>query len=212
MKPLFIITSVIHFTNKPLSYSNVRSVFTSEQRIEQTLKTIHSIKKYVPNAQIILIEAGDVDVPLFEKHVDIYKFLGSKFLVRSAVKSKFKGLGEAVILLSLNKLLQKLDYDYLFKISGRYFLNENFSLNYYHEKFYFLRSLDKKSVSTRLYWFPKTFLNLYMRTIFLTIPFLILGKSIEFCLLLLFPNTKIHLVDTLGVSGYIAPTGEFISE
>ena len=43
MSNLVLITSVINTPKKPLSYSKIRSVFTREERFEQTKKTIESI-------------------------------------------------------------------------------------------------------------------------------------------------------------------------
>ena len=45
---LILITSVICITNKPLSYTKTRSVFTHEERFEQTLKTIQTIRDKIP--------------------------------------------------------------------------------------------------------------------------------------------------------------------
>ena len=44
---LIIVTSVINTINEPLSYTETRSVFTAEQRFEQTIKSIESIKKNI---------------------------------------------------------------------------------------------------------------------------------------------------------------------
>ena len=43
MNNLVLITSVICTTNNPLSYTNNRSVYSHEERFEQTKKTIESI-------------------------------------------------------------------------------------------------------------------------------------------------------------------------
>ena len=49
-----LITSKIYVSNKPLTYINTRSIYSSEQRLNQTLETINSIKKYIPNYFIVL--------------------------------------------------------------------------------------------------------------------------------------------------------------
>ena len=57
----------------PLSYSNVRSVFTREERYEQTKKTIQSIKEKIPNCKIMIVECTDftkVEKEYFEKECD----------------------------------------------------------------------------------------------------------------------------------------------
>ena len=48
MNNLILITSVICTTNKPLSYTNNRSVYSHEERFEQTKKTIETVKEKIP--------------------------------------------------------------------------------------------------------------------------------------------------------------------
>ena len=45
MKNLVIITSVLNISNNPLSYTPTRSVYSYEERLEQTFKTIDSLSK-----------------------------------------------------------------------------------------------------------------------------------------------------------------------
>jgi hypothetical protein len=45
MNNLVFISSIINTPNIPLSYTNVRSVFSHEERFIQTKKTIETIKK-----------------------------------------------------------------------------------------------------------------------------------------------------------------------
>ena len=59
MNNLVLITSVINTPDKPLSYSKVRSVFTREERYEQTKKTIQSIKENIPDYKIMIVECTD---------------------------------------------------------------------------------------------------------------------------------------------------------
>jgi glycosyltransferase involved in cell wall biosynthesis len=59
MKNLFIITSVINTPNKPLSYISTRSVYSREERFNQTQITIISIRKYIPDCFIFLVECTD---------------------------------------------------------------------------------------------------------------------------------------------------------
>ena len=48
MNNLILITSVINTPNKPLSYTKNRSVFTRNERFEQTKKTILTVREKVP--------------------------------------------------------------------------------------------------------------------------------------------------------------------
>jgi hypothetical protein len=55
MKNLVLITSVICIENKPLSYTNVRSIYSHQERFEQTKKTIETIREKIPNAKIFVV-------------------------------------------------------------------------------------------------------------------------------------------------------------
>ena len=94
----FIITSVIYFSQKRLSKSTPRSVFTPEERAIQTLKTVHSIREKVPGAFIILLEMGKNKNIADEliRMVDKCVFIGNKVFVKWAVNGRFRGLGEAI--------------------------------------------------------------------------------------------------------------------
>jgi len=48
-KDIFVITSVIDTGNLPWSYCPQRSLFSPEERVTQTIKTIESIRKYAEN-------------------------------------------------------------------------------------------------------------------------------------------------------------------
>ena len=56
-----VIISVINTSNNPLNYSSVRSVFTPEERFNQTLFVIDSVRKRMQNAYIVLVEASNID-------------------------------------------------------------------------------------------------------------------------------------------------------
>ena len=54
MDNLVLITSVINTPNTPLSYTNTRSVFSRQDRFEQTKKTIKSVREKLSNSKIII--------------------------------------------------------------------------------------------------------------------------------------------------------------
>ena len=109
-KITFIITSVIYFPNKKLSYADKRSVFTPEQRATQPLETIKSIRDKVPMANIVLVELGmkkKIDASLLSV-IDTYIYIGNNPIVKWAASGKYKGLGEAVGLLAAAKKIAEL--------------------------------------------------------------------------------------------------------
>lgn len=213
---LFIISSVIYFKDKSLEYSLLRSVFDYKEREVQTLKTIQSIKSKVPNSYIVLIESGlnqDIDREII-KVVDQYIYTGHHKLVRWACDGKKKGLGEAVSLYYGLKQILPLNYKYCFKISGRYYLNENFNaLAYDDTKDISLKTYNNPlQMSTRLYGFS----NCFLKTLHKSLPFLFFGlyknKSIEELLYARVKKYQIQKLETLGVSGLIGPNGNEINE
>lgn len=58
MNNIFLITSVINTPHKPLSYSKIMSVFTREERCNDTKETIKSIKEKIPNCKIMIVECS----------------------------------------------------------------------------------------------------------------------------------------------------------
>lgn len=199
-KIVVVITSVTSFKEKKLSYSNRRSKFSVEERIVQTEKTISSIREKIPTAKIILAEAGLVeDTGRLSSKVDQYIYLGSNYFVRKAVDSIFKGIGEAVILLFLSIYLPK-DIDFYFKISGRYYLNDEFDINKWCDGFFVVRKYDKV-FSTRLYGFSSKMFGSWRRSLLLSIPLLLSGQSIERIMPMFINKKYIRHVENIGVSG-----------
>jgi len=211
-KPVFVITSCIYFIDKPLSYSSVRSQYTPKERLQQTYKTINSIRLKCPSARIILLEVGKNDELLSElkNKVDDYLYLGNHFLVRLAIDSKWKGLGEAVSLIKANKHISNKG-NFFIKISGRYFLNKNINLQSWDpQKFNFF---EKNQVySTRLYGFPKNLYKEWQHTLIKSIPYLLANNSIEMVLKKFLDREKINFLQRLGVSGFASSSGGLIEE
>lgn len=129
---LFVITSVIHTGNAPWSYISTRSIFSPDERFQQTLETIRSIRMYCPGAKILLVEASVLSLEQtsqFESQCDYYVNVNSVLETRQyCLSSGKKGLGDAWLFLQGLEFIQKssLAPRAIFKISGRYRLNEAF--------------------------------------------------------------------------------------
>jgi len=137
MSNLVLITSVINTPNKPLSYSKVRSVFTREERYEQTKKTIQSIKEKIPDCKLMIVECTDFteeEKVYFEKQCDYVLNLWERKELHSKIFGLSKSLGEGTITIQALKYIieNKINYDNLFKICGRYWLNNDFDYNIYN--------------------------------------------------------------------------------
>lgn len=211
----FLITSVIYSkTAKTVSYGSARSVFTPEERAEQTLRTIESVRQKVPGARVVLIEAGlqeNLPYNLAQK-ADKYIYLGNKKIVRWACDSTFKSLGESFMLLYAVKYTG--DYDFYFKISGRYFLDENFDINAWKQGqfvLYFRPDLDEY-ISTRLYGFRKEMKKEWKYALIKGLPFSLIGYAIENTLAKFIPKKYVYRISKMGVTGIGASLNDIMKE
>ena len=164
MKVCFLITSVINTYPGNLLYGP-RSYYSPIERYEQTILTISTIKKNFTNIDIIFIEASvinnDMEVNI-KKLVNYYINISDIDDIKLGTNSVLKGYGETMhILYALDYLkLNNYEYEYIIKISGRYFLSDNFELNKFidnHNKITFCRGKYIKEndiVSTVLIGIP----------------------------------------------------------
>jgi hypothetical protein len=217
-KTLFIITSVAYFKDAPQNYTDKRSAFNSKTRELQTLNTVKSIRKYARNSEIILIESGikkDIS-PKILKAINIYIYTGDNYFVRKACDGPKKGFGEAMsIIFGLKNIIDLDKYNYIFKISGRYFLNDRFNIRSFDNADYdftFKKYDNPVQVSTRLYGFFPSAYKIWIKAIKKSLIGLYFNKSIEQLLYKNINKRKCNYVNTLGVGGYVGPTGQEISE
>ena len=219
----FVITSVIQPCDALLMNSKNRTIYSVEERIQQTKKTINSIKRFCPNAKILLCEAGEKNFEsVFGNLVDYYCYLGNQERVKKAVSSKFKGWGECQMLLESIKLVPECDF--IFKISGRYYLTDDFDLSSFDFfAFNFLNYLKnggfakgtkyvKGSHSTRLYGFSTRYKARYKVALFFSKFELRLGYSIESVLPKYLKGCNFLYHNKIGVAGNIGVNREYIEE
>jgi mannosyltransferase OCH1-like enzyme len=133
---LIIITSVIETTKDHLNYSKIRSVYSAEERFEQTLETIKSVRFNIPDSVILFIECSPHSDMTYKisQLTDYYINVIDDDIKSSTVrKTAFKGQGESILMLEAfnfilkHKLDLKQGVKQIFKISGRYSLNEHFN-------------------------------------------------------------------------------------
>lgn len=210
-KTLFIITSVINCTTNPLSYASKRSIFSIDDRAKQTLKTIESIRTNVPDSKILLIELGfKKDLPYnIESLVDHYLYLGHKKIIRRAADGPFKGLGEALGLYLGDRAIQSFQADYYYKISGRYYLDENFNETDWNSETYTARR-QLGGICTVLYGFPKHLYQNWRSSLKESIPSLLKAQSLE-AVQARYLEQPINYLTHVGVSGQLSVTGKFMS-
>ena len=215
-KNVVLITSKIYVSNNPFSYSKTRSIYTIEERFNDTLKTIKSVKKYIPNSYIILIDNSKMtseQVNILENNVS--KFLNpwdNLELDKFTNNSSIKALGELSQTKYALEYLKKenITVNNFFKISGRYIINDNFDLSLFiNDKNIFSKNLN---VRDRDYFYTCFYkINFKTYTNYITI--------IDNCIRFYLDNSKGHdlevilpkilkynfkLVDKLGITQNIA--------
>jgi len=133
---LIIITSVINIPNYPFSYTNIRSTYNREERFQQTKNTIISLKNKIPNNKILLVECSELneEIEYINENVDYFiNFYGNDVLEKY-IFGLSKSLGENTLILGAIDYLidNNIQYKNLYKISGRYWLTDNFDYNNYN--------------------------------------------------------------------------------
>jgi hypothetical protein len=204
-----IVTSVIKCSDKPLSYSNTRSVFTKEERLAQTIKTIESVRKFVPNCEITLLELGQEydENKKIKGLVDYYIDFSRNRTVRFFVDSKHKGLGE---LFGIIKGISNMgNHDFYIKISGRYFLTKTIPDLVYKEGFGFIE--QKNNYSSRFYIISNSFFTRYKKILEVCLVFTII-RSVEKIFYIFIPKKWVYKIANIGLEGQIGVDRNIIRE
>ena len=208
---IFVITSVINTGSNPWSYTGLRSCFTKEDRFEQTIETIQSIRNLNDNSKIMLVECSELDKSMtnsLKNKVDYFLQTYDDVSIREAcINSEKKGWGEIKKLQKACEFIQQNDIQFnrLFKISGRYFLNIFFDKKNYDEKNEFtFKMILEDSGSTVLYSVPYSLFPTYIQKLEDSNQIYINGppRGIETLIpILCLPR---RIIPTLGVSGQVA--------
>lgn len=155
---LVIITSKIIPGNVSWSYINTRSIYSPEERYEQTLETIKSVRKYIKNSFIIMIDDSDFDITNDKYHhlkqnVDILLTPRGNNLKYFTTYGKFKQIAELSYIKYLISYIKNNNFHFknLFKITGRYCVNDTFSYDTFDNN----ENIFKKNiqVTDREYYF-----------------------------------------------------------
>jgi hypothetical protein len=232
-----VITSVINTSNNPLNYSSVRSVFTPEERFDQTIVGIESVRKHIQNAYIVLVEASNIDtdksLKITEK-VDLYLNFSNDYHFTEIINGPNKSYGEAQLLLKffLSDKFKEMNVKNVYKLSGRYFLDDAFDINQYDNEFNCFKSINRidgfSSTNIVPEWYisaPSYFVSFYKITKQQIEKFVSVLKDksellitrndvyhmdIEHLICTYFKE-NIKFVDNLGVSGNVAVGGGWYS-
>jgi len=219
---LFIITSLVKVRD------NYVSAFTTDERYKQTLNTIYSIRSRLPFAIIVVVEASHSNTPIVFEGVTMY-------YVDNTILSDSKSIGEANILRTFlsSTLYRSITYErnhLVFKISGRYLLDNNFDITKFDDNKLNCRQVDTKNdpndshynvnyISpnpdicsiTSLFAFPSKMTDyLHNRMEFVIDSILQMGGDIEHHIFRNVPNEMINNIDLIGISGFIT-SGRFLT-
>jgi hypothetical protein len=139
-KNVIFITSKIYVSNVKFSYVNNRSIYTPEERYNQTIETIVSIRNNIPNSYIILFDnsifedknyfnclSNNVDKFINITNDEILNFYTDRY--------EYKAFSDISQQLSFYnhffKFVDLRSVKNIFKISGRYLINSYFNFNDY---------------------------------------------------------------------------------
>jgi hypothetical protein len=222
----------VFFVSSAIKTEGRLSLYSDEKRFHQTVDTVNSINKYCSQNKIFIIDGSAT--PMSDDILSIFRNMNVEFCwvgqdrqVQSLSQGAHKTLAELLgMKLFLNwYLAQNIQSKRIYKVSGRYVLNDNFRLGHEYENSF----VFKKSVES---WMPKEdqertgMTRFYETRIFHMDSKLLpsydieIGNMIDVCLRYnvnmehsmyhcLHGKYNIIELDKMGLNGYIAPSGEY---
>jgi len=217
---LVIITSVINTINKPLSYTPTRSVFSVDERFNQTIKSIESVRKNIKKSFIVLVEGSQIDEKyetILKKNVNHYYNVSNNIEIKNNIDSPSKLRGEISLIFSYLccEFFDKSLFKTISKLSGRYYLTDDFIDLEEYMKYndIFCHCTDNKTLCTVFYTINNNEFNDYYNSLDHIYNNLdsYENQSIENILYLVWlKNKNYNSVNRLGVGGNVAVNNEFV--
>ncbi|CAB4124381.1 hypothetical protein UFOVP49_219 [uncultured Caudovirales phage] len=203
------------------------SLIDPKTRYAQTLSTIDSIRKYIPNCFIILTEATVLPsqaVAELTSKVDSYISLCDRRIVQKFNSTSAKGQNETYMMLVALDRIRELGITCrrVFKIAGRYELTEGFDLSYYNNvlgKFVFKTHIpshyydNEFSLHTRLWSFCGTSIDkagLLFQNLLITM--MTANRDVEHAFYMLLGADDYVEFEWIGVKGYLGLLNIFVEE
>lgn len=150
---LVLITSKIIVTNNPFTYIKTRSIYTKKERLEQTVETIKSVRKYLPKAFIVLF---DNSIFTLDEYIALYTLSDLFINITNSEELNYytdqciiKAYGELYQTKYFLDLIKEFRFNNFFKISGRYMLNETFNYSNYDNE----NNIFKKNPGVTKYYY-----------------------------------------------------------
>ena len=158
-KNFVLITSKIYVSNHSFSYSNIRSSYTSRERFQQTIETIESIKKYIPNYFIVLFDNSkfikyEIDAlnAMVDKFINISDDETLNYYTDIHETKAFGDISQQIAFYDV--FLKNININHIqnfFKVSGRYLINESFNYSNYDNNNNIMKKNEK--ITNRAYLF-----------------------------------------------------------
>ena len=165
---LFTISSIIDTPNIPYNYSSIRSIYSKDERFEQTKNTIRSIRENCPDAKIFIAECSNYEtnkdqLDYLKANSDFFYNMWDKKELHQYIFGISKTLGAAIMAIEFINyiIINNLNFDNYFIISGRYYLNNNFNFNLYKDAKLLQFRTDNIYTSTVLYKMNYNYLCLF---------------------------------------------------
>lgn len=211
---LVLVTSVINTPHTPLSYCPNRSTYSREQRFQQTQKTIASIREKIPDCLIFLVECSELteeEKNYFENNCEYIMNLWNISEIHSSIFGMSKALGEGTMTIKALEYIidNKIQYNNLFKISGRYWLNNTFRYDIYDNNKLIFKKLNGNigNILTLLFKIPYIYTKLLLKFLkeHVHLMYQCIGYEVLFGIFIKnITDNEIIFYDTLGVEGYVS--------
>lgn len=202
---------------------NRTQFFNRDDRRQQTTDTLNSIKEKIPNSLCILIEGTELsDYERYEyfTHYDYVIQLGNDETVLPFINHPTNiGHGEMKLLerginAIFEQILNMFTCSYVFKLSARYKLTEQFSLsNFDKDKYCFREHIDvdtkERVFTTALYNIPVKELENYRNKVLIDGQHVLSNSCsmVERLNVVLIPEEQIKIIETIGVEGRLSYNG-----
>jgi len=221
---IFLITSCLIPPTSQL-YGHTRSVYTYDERVNQTKNTIKTIREKVPNSLCVIIELSALDDEKknnVKQMCDHYIDLSNDEMAQYYMEHN-KSIGDLYSTLQglLYVLKENINFDILFKISGRYFIDDNFKFDMFdvNQITFNKTKFDLPNYAVTQFYTVLYAIGYNMRYIFLQSlldAYFLLhhGRigNIEMAMYYVLDGKKnVQTVEKIGASGTISLTGEFVS-
>ena len=154
-----IVTSKIYTSQKPFSYAPHRSIYSTLERFQQVQKTIDSIRDHIPDSFVILYdnsEFNDYEYNVLNDITDCFINHHNDTIVNeftnNSIHKVFGEISQTYKMLQyIRKYFTNMNIKNLFKITGRYLINDTFKYSTYENDDIIFK--HNKEVTDRAYYF-----------------------------------------------------------